>query len=133
MFDLIAAGNPAVFADKQLFTESGEPNWQAFQQDIRGTYIIDMLQAAERDILSQFYSEIGIPNLPYEKGERLITAEATTHEYATECLADLWKRTMNATAANVNRMFGLNISVDYNKALRGGETSVRGDDNSGAD
>lgn len=133
MFDQIGAGNPAVFADKNLFTETGEPNWQAFQQDLKGTYIIDLLQAAERDIISQFYSEIGIPNLPYEKGERLITAEATTHEYATECLADLWRRTMNATAERVNKMFGLNISVDFNDALKGGGANVRTADNRGAD
>lgn len=133
LYDMIAQGNPAVFVDKALYTETGEPNWSAFQQDIKGTYIVDMLQAAERDILSQFYTEIGIPNVPYEKTERLITAETSAHEYATECLADLWKRTMNATAQKVNAMFGLNISVDYNDALKGGGRDVGGDDNSRAD
>ena len=137
MFDKIASGDPAVFADKQLFGENGEPQWQAFQQDLKSTFIVDLLHAAERAIMSQFYTHIGIPNIPFEKGERLNVAESTMHEYATECLADLWLRTMNDTAKKVNEMFGLNISVDYCDALNEAQPDVNGDadgpDNSGSD
>ena len=117
MYDKVGDGNPAVFIAKDLMNEDGSPNWQPFQQDIKATFIVDLLQGAERTILNQFYNDIGVPNIPYEKNERLTTAEATTNDYATFCLADLWKRTINATLDKVNKMFGLNVSVDYNAKL----------------
>ena len=131
MFDQISAGNPAVFVDKNLIGEDGNPQWQLFQQDLKATYIIDLLQAAERCIMSQFYSTIGIPNIPFEKNERLTQSESTTGDYATQCLVDLWKRTINSTLEKVNAMFGLNVYVDYNETLlevlRGGsETNNSG-------
>ena len=118
MFDKIANGEPAVFIDKQLMDEAGNPNWQTFQQDLRSTYIIDQLQAAERCLMSQFFQDIGIENIPFEKGERLNVAESTSNMYATRCLPDLWKRTINATCEKVNKLFDLDISVDYNDELK---------------
>ena len=118
MMDKISEGNPAVFIDKNLMSETGEPNWLYFNQDIKNTYIVDLLQGAERCIMSQFYSAIGIPNIPYEKSERLNMAESSINDYATRCLVDLWKRTINQTCKKVNKMFGLDISVDYNDELR---------------
>lgn len=117
MYDKIAEGNPAVFIDKNLMGEDGNPNWLPFQQDLKETYLIDELQKAERSMLTDFYSHIGIPNIPFEKGERLNVAESTINSYATECLMDLWKRTINTTLKKVNSMFGLNVSCDYNETL----------------
>ena len=118
MFDRISSGDPAVFTDKSLFREDGSPNWAAFQQDLKSTYIVDKLQEAERTILNAFYSDIGIPNVPFEKSERLTTNESEIYSYANMCLADSWLRTLKETTARVNQMFGLSISVDYNPALK---------------
>lgn len=118
MFDNLSEGNPAVFADKRLFREDGTPNWTAFQQDVKGTYIIDLLQAAEQALLVDFYTQIGIPNVNYEKKERLLVSEISSNQFATECLADLWLRTMTETADKVNSLFGLSLSVDYTEALK---------------
>lgn len=118
MMDKITEGNPAVFADKSLFREDGNPNWTAFQQDLASTYIVDKLQEAERTILNQFFSDIGIPNVPFEKGERLTTGESEIYSYANICLADIWLRTLQETTGKVNAMFDLNITVDYNKELK---------------
>ncbi len=118
MFDKIAEGNPAVFVDKQLIGETGEPNWLPFQQDLRSTYIVDMLQGAEQSLLNQFYTDIGIPNIPYEKTERLNMEESTTNDYATECLINLWKTTINSTLDKVNVMFDLSVKCEYNPKLK---------------
>ena len=124
MYDKIACGNPAVFIDKNLMNEDGTPNWLPFQQNLNETYIVDKLQQAENSLLCDFYSHIGIPNIPFEKGERLNVAESTTNQYATECLVDLWKRTINETLSKVNSMFNLNVTCDYNTALREVLTNV---------
>lgn len=118
MMDKITEGNPAVFADKSLFREDGNPNWTAFQQDLASTYIVDKLQEAERTILNGFFADIGIPNIPFEKGERLTTGESEIYSYANICLADIWLRTLQETTGKVNAMFDLNITVDYNKELK---------------
>ena len=118
VFDRIARGNPAVFVDKQLFNEDGSPNWLQFNQDLNRTYIVDKLQAAERCLMSQFFQEIGIPNIPYEKGERLNMEESTRNDYATECLVALWRDTLRASLDKVNAMFDMSITVDYNKQLK---------------
>lgn len=118
MYDQLARGNPAAFIDKQLFNEDGSPNWTKFDQNLGQNYIVDKLQAAERGLLAQFYQDIGIPNIPFEKGERLNLEESTRNEYATECLIALWKRTINSTLDKVNNMFDLSITVDYNKELK---------------
>ena len=118
MYDKIANGNPAVFVDKQLIGENGEPNWLPFQQNLRNTYIVDLLQGAEQTLLNNFYSDIGIPNIPYEKTERLNMAESTVNDYATECLINLWKRTINSSLDKVNSLFDLSVKCDYNEKLR---------------
>ena len=128
MYDKIQKGQPAVFVSKDLFNDAGEPTWFTFQQDLKSNYITDLLQGAQRCLVSQFYSEIGIPNIPYEKTERLNMAESEINSYATQCLVDLWKRTMNSTLDKVNKLFGLNVSVDYNKQLK--EVSENGNDRS---
>ena len=127
MFDKVTAGNPAVFVHKNLFNDEGEPRWTTFAQDLKGTYIIDLLQGAERCIMSQFYGEIGIPNIPYEKNERLNMAESSVNDYATQCLVDLWKRTINSSLDKVNRMFDLNVRCVYNETLEEVMDNVRSD------
>ena len=117
MYDQLARGNPAVFVDKQLFQEDGSPNWLQFEQNLGQNFIVDKLQAAERCLMSQFFQDIGIPNIPFEKGERLNMEESTRNEYGTECLIALWKRTLQTTADKVNAMFDLSIKVDYNEDL----------------
>ena len=118
MFDKVAEGNPAVFVDKKLFGEDGEPRWAAFQQHLKEVYIVDLLQAAEKQLESDFYTQIGIPNVGFEKKERLVTPEVNANNFATQCLSDLWLRTMTETTDKVNKLFGLNISIKYTKALQ---------------
>lgn len=136
LYDKIAEGNPAVFAAKDLFNEDGSPNWTAFQQDLNTTYIVDKLQAAESAILNDFYTYIGIPNVQFEKSERLTRTESGINNYATQCLVALWKRTLSATLEKVNTLFDLSVSVDYNetllKEMNANNVNVSNNDSSGS-
>ena len=117
MFDKIQDGNPAVFVHKNLIGEDGNPRWMPFAQNLNQTYIVDKLQAAERTLITQFYRDIGIPNIEFEKNERLTDEEASANDGATLCLIDLWRRTISDCLDKVNAMFGLNVSIDYNDKL----------------
>lgn len=118
MYDKITEGNPAVVADRKLFGEDGTPRWSAFQQNLKQVYLVDVLQAAEQAIEVDFYTQIGIPNVNYEKKERLLVSEISSNRFATQCLSDLWLRTLNATSEKVNELFGLSLKFDYTKALK---------------
>ena len=118
MYQKITEGEPAVVVDKKLFDDAGNPRWVAFQQQLKSTYIVDMLQAAYKAVENDFYSQIGIPNANYEKKERLLTDEIATTRFATQCLAELWLHTLNQTSGQANQMFGLNLHWDYNPALK---------------
>ena len=118
MYDKITEGNPAVIADKKLFAEDGTPLWGAFQQNLKQVYLVDVLQAAEQALEVDFYTQIGIPNVNYEKKERLLVSEISSNRFATQCLSDLWLRTLTATTDKVNAMFGLNIKFDYTEELK---------------
>lgn len=118
MYDKITEGNPAVVADRKLFGEDGTPHWSAFQQNLKQVYLVDVLQAAQQAIEVDFFGQIGIPNVNYEKKERLLVSEISSNRFATQCLSDLWLRTMNRTAEEVNKLFGLNLKFDYTKELK---------------
>lgn len=118
MYDKITEGQPAVVADRKLFGEDGTPRWGAFQQNLKQVYLVDVLQAAEQAIEVDFYTQIGIPNVNYEKKERLLVSEISSNRFATQCLSDLWLRTLNGTCKKVNELFGLGLKFDYTKELR---------------
>ena len=118
MYEKITDGEPAVVIDKKLFDDGGNPKWVAFQQHLKQTYIVDMLQAAFKAVENDFYSQIGIPNANYEKKERLLTEEIVTTRFATQALSELWLKTLNETADKANEMFDLNLSFDYNEKLK---------------
>lgn len=88
--------------DKTLPIENQDP-FEVLDLRVGENYITDKLLADYRRILVQFDTEIGIPNNPYEKGERLITNEVESNSaetvarctYWMDCLERSLKRTYN--------------------------------------
>lgn len=68
--------------DKSLPIDNQEP-FELLDLRVGENYITDKLLADYRRILVQFDTEIGIPNNPYEKGERLITNEVESNSAET--------------------------------------------------
>ena len=63
-------------------------------------------------ILNAFDNEVGIPTVPYQKAERMVTAEAESKEADAVSRITVWKKSLDASLVNVNKMFpDLNISV----------------------
>lgn len=86
--------------DKSLPLENQEP-FELLDLRVGENYITDKLLADYRRILVLFDTEIGIPNNPVEKGERLITNEVESNSaetvarftYYMDCLNRSLKRT----------------------------------------
>lgn len=111
LYDQIASGEPAAFADKKLFTDDGSPSWTLFSQNLKQNYIAGDLLEDLAKIDSRFNTEIGIPNVNIAKASGVGAAEVMANNVDTQSKAELWLETIRDSLEKVNNMFGLNISV----------------------
>lgn len=111
LYDQIASGEPAAFADKKLFTDDGDPSWYLFVQNLKQNYIAGDLLEDLAKIDSRFNTEIGIPNVNIAKSSGVGEAEVMANNIDTHSKAALWLETIRDSLEKVNTMFGLNISV----------------------
>lgn len=113
MYDKLSDGDPAVFIDKQLLDDNGQPNWFPFVQNMTQQYISDKILSDMRKIEAEFDTEIGIPNANTDKAERLITDEVNANNVETATRCELWLESIKKGVDKANSMFGLSISVDW--------------------
>lgn len=126
MFDEIANGYPAVFADKKLFDDDGNLKVQLFNQNVSNTFITDKLMKLKTDIENEFNAFIGLNTVNTDKKERLITSEVELSNNNNKLLIELWKNTINAGLTKVNEMFNTNINVSLNiNSIEGSDTDVQ--------
>ena len=119
MVDQIHAGNPAVFIDKDLMNEDGSPSWMTFTQDIKSNFIAPELIELLKKIENNFDAEIGLPNNPTEKKERLIVDEVNANNASTYAKSQLWLDSLKEGVEKANRMFGLELSVEWREKMGG--------------
>ena len=116
IMDRINQGEPAVFYDKAIVaTKPGEDTPFQFLpvQKIKENYILmDQLRDMQT-LLNSFDCEVGIPTVPYQKAERMVTAEAESKEADAVSRVTVWQKSLDASLENVNAMFPeLNISYE---------------------
>ena len=113
MYDAINEGNPAVFADKKLFSEDGSPMWDSFQNNLKQNYIAKDILEDMTKIDARFCTEIGIPNVNMAKESGVTDNEVEANNIDTRSKAALWLETIRAGLDQANEMFDLNITVDF--------------------
>ena len=126
-YDQIASGNPMTVIDRSLLSETGDPSWQFFTQNVGQNYISDKLLIDLQTLENQFNTAIGIPNANMQKRERLISDEVNSNNAETSALVTLWLETMQEGIDKVNKMYGTDISVRYRyeQLQEGGENDGR--------
>ena len=120
MYDTLS-NNPMVVVDKDMQAAEDEmPAWQTFQQDLKQNYLGEELLSNLYTIENQFNTRIGIPNIKYEKNERLTANEVTANNIETQSHAVLWMENIRKGFDEANEMFGLNLGVkmrfEYDRA-----------------
>ena len=111
LYDTISEGNPAVFADKKLFTEDGEPLWTTFQNNLKQNYVAGEMLDDMTKIDARFCTEIGIPNVNLAKKSGVTDNEVEANNIDTKTKVSLWLETIQDGIMKTNEMFGLDISV----------------------
>ena len=123
LFDKVNRGEPAVFFDSKLAndaTDKEEP-WQAlFRDNLKQSYIITDLLRDFQTLINDFDTEIGIPTIPYEKKERLVTDEATSKQIDATSRSIIWYDTLKDSFDIANEFLGftgenkLKVELRYN-------------------
>lgn len=95
-------------------------------------YVADKIQALKTSLWNEVLTALGITNVSYQKKERMITDEVVRAQGGT--IASRYPR-LNArreAAEQINKMFGLNIEVDFRPDFREADDDVMlKDDTSG--
>ena len=58
-------------------------------------------------------TQIGIPNRNTDKRERLITDEVNRNNVETHVLSELWLETVRKGLDEANKMFSLQLGIEY--------------------
>lgn len=110
LFDRVNRGEPAVFFDKKMANDGvdKEEPWQAlFRDNLKQSYIVTDLLRDFQTLINDFDTEVGIPTLPYEKKERLVTDEARSKEIDATSRSIIWYDTLKDSFELVNEFLGL--------------------------
>lgn len=115
-FDKISAGEPAVVLDSSLLQQdptSKEDPWSFLERkDLKSSYLTTDQLMDRQTLLAAFDAEIGIRSLPYNKKERLVTAEAESRDQDSTARLMVWKQTLDSSLKLVNEMFGTSIKAE---------------------
>ena len=106
-FDLINRGEPAAVFDEALANDRNkEAPFQFWvEEDLQKNYITDKQLQDLQTIINQFDAEIGIPTVPYQKKERMVTKEATSKEKDSRARCTTWIRCLESSKKQIVKMF----------------------------
>ena len=120
MLDKINKGEPAVIYDMKLLndpTDKEEP-FQVWERksSLKESYLTTDQLKDFQTILNNFDNEVGIPTIPYEKKERMITDEAKSRQLDAQSRSTIWLECLQSSAERVKRLYPditLNFSLRY--------------------
>ena len=118
--DLINRGEPGIVLDDELADDRNKeaPFQFWIDEDLQKKYITDKQLQDLQTIINQFDAEIGIPTVPYQKKERMITKEATSKEADSRARCTTWLRCLESSKEQIVEMFPrleneLNFTLTY--------------------
>ena len=135
MMDLINQGDPAVIFDRRIFPmEKDSEPWQFLErQNLKQSYLTDMQLADMHTLLNDFDAQIGIPALPYEKKERMVTDEANSKVMESQARCMIWVETLNQSAIEIKKLYGKDLKFSLKFEPEGGLSDGYSKDNTAGD
>lgn len=112
MYQQWDGNEPAIFGTKDLDLKS----LQCLRTD--APYVADKLYQLKTEIWNEALTYLGISNINYQKKERMISDEVLRNQGGT--IASRYSRleARREAVEQINKMFGLDISVDYREDYR---------------
>ena len=98
---------PFIFGDKGLDTQL----FEVLKTD--APFVADKLQVLKNEIWNEAMTTIGVNNAKQDKKERLVADEVAANDEQVEQMRDVMLDARKIACEQINKMFGLDISVDY--------------------
>lgn len=114
-WDDVQSGKPILIAKQTAATNEVLPNKnvvEVWNQNFGETYVVDKLLDNIQTVLDQFYNEIGVAKT-VDKESHILNQEAAFQDNQAQSRIRDWKNYLNDSFDKVNKMFGLNLEVDY--------------------
>lgn len=125
--DKINEGQPAVIVDTLILDEEKTDPFQIFKQEnLKNSYITTEQLKDFQTILNNFDAEIGIPTIPYEKKERMVTDEANSRQIDGMSRSVVWYDTLKSSIEKVKKLYP-EITLDVKMRYKNDE-EVKGED-----
>lgn len=119
LYDEIAEGNPAAFADKKLFNDDGKLQVSFLNQDVGQSFIVPQLLDCLQAIRCMFLTAVGIPNVNVMKQSGVSLSEVNANDFETKANCELWLDELKKGCKKAEAMFeGLTLSVDWREDLK---------------
>lgn len=124
MLDEVNEGNTATFFDSRIRDdeESQDTPFQQVKLFTASDFITDRLQENHNTILNMFDNEIGIPSVPYEKKERLVSAEVDTKKVDSTARTTVWLECLKQSCEIINKHYGTalkpRLTYDVDETVR---------------
>ena len=127
MYDMITAGNPAVFVKgSQINSDT------ILYNHVKENFVAGDIQMLKRKIMSEFLTEIGVNNANTDKRERLTDNEVEANDSEIQLNAGYWLENIKEGIEVANNMFGLNIGVELKNTVNTEEEVITNDDTGAA-
>lgn len=118
--DKINKGEPAVVTDIKLYndgTDTDDP-WRMWERpDLKKAYLTtDQLQDFQT-IINNFDAEIGIPTIPYQKKERMVTSEAESRQVDSTSRSMIFFECLQSSIKDIKKLYPditLDVKMRYN-------------------
>lgn len=114
-WDDVQSGKPILIAKQNSNTDEvipGKNLFEVWNQNFHETYIVDKLLENIQTVLDQFYNEIGIAKT-VDKESHILNQEAAFQDRQSDSRIRDWKNYLDESFEKVNKMFGLNLEVNY--------------------
>ena len=120
ILDLVNRGEPAVVYDMKLINDptDKEMPFQQWERKLKDSYITTNQLQDFQTILNNFDAEIGIPTIPYQKKERMVTNEAGARSYDAKARSLTWFNTMKTSIDEVKALYPdieLSVKLHYDE------------------
>lgn len=117
--DFIKRGETAVVFDSSVLLPMDKVTKEDVvvdlsQKDIKNTYLGTELLQDFATIINEFDTEVGIPTLPYQKKERMVTDEADSKQEDATSRSHVWVDTMNGCFEDINPLLKTNMRAVHN-------------------
>ena len=106
--DYVNKGEPAIIYDSRIFDDPADkesPFQTWFRDNMKQNYITPELLQDFQTIINDFDREIGIPTIPYEKKERLVTSEADSTQIDAKARSITWITTLDSSIKEVKALY----------------------------